>query len=563
VRMLYDVIDEQIDIASKAFIGLTVACARCHDHKFDPISTKDYYSLAGIFASTKYFDDVNRPGGVASIHYVPLDPAAYERYDTHRRDMYAKQMETEQEVEKQAADWYVKQGQNIAANLLAGEGKWTGFLSSTDSASLKRWREASPETRSDLARSYQEEYLKAIPVWVTKMTKYRTDFKRAVVGARAIPERPKFAAAGSPFFAEVSEKVLVFEDTLEIARMRAEWKQLEKTMPEEPAMASGLEDGDPVEQKVFVRGDHHSPGDPVTKHFPLVIEGATPPRVAKGSGRLELAQWMTTPDHPLTARVMVNRVWQWHFGEGLVRTPSNWGTTGEKPTHPELLDYLARKFVESGWSIKALHRMILLSGAYGMESVAPQAVREADPENRLLSRFSRRRLTVEEIRDSYLALDGTLDAAMGGTLLPPAGKRGMPKPDDVRRRTVYVPIRRGSMPPMMSTFDYGDATTSSDGRSRTNVAPQALFMMNSSFVADRALGLAKNLLADATPSDAAIVNRAYLRVLGRVPRPDEIDRALSYTSALEKKIDSPEARNYAWQSFCRVLMASNEFVFVD
>ncbi|MEO7652749.1 MAG: DUF1549 domain-containing protein, partial [Bryobacteraceae bacterium] len=127
VRMLYDVIDEQIDIASKAFIGLTVACARCHDHKFDPISTKDYYSLAGIFASTKYFDDVNRPGGVASIHYVPLDPAAYERYDTHRHDMYAKQMETEQAVEKQAADWYVKQGQNIAANLLAGEGKWTGF----------------------------------------------------------------------------------------------------------------------------------------------------------------------------------------------------------------------------------------------------------------------------------------------------------------------------------------------------------------------------------------------------------------------------------------------------
>jgi hypothetical protein len=286
--------------------------------------------------------------------------------------------------------------------------------------------------------------------------------------------------------------------------------------------------------------------------------------VKQGSGRLQLAEWLANPQNPLTPRVMVNRIWQWHFGDALVRTPNNWGKTGEPPTHPELLDYLANKFVENKWSIKAMHRLVLLSSTYQMSGEASKEVREADPGNRLFSRFSHVRMSVEQIRDALLAIDGSLDVTMGGSLFPTGkGRRERIDVEQLKRRTIYMPVRRGNIPSLFSTFDFGDATTSSDGRSRTNVAPQALFLMNSQFAIDRSRGLAARLLKQSELSDADRIRQAYLIALGRQPDTNEIDSGLTYISNLEKKLGTGDVNQTAWASFCHVLVATNEFLYLE
>ena len=265
---------------------------------------------------------------------------------------------------------------------------------------------------------------------------------------------------------------------------------------------------------------------------------------------------------------MVNRIWQWHFGEGIVRTPDNFGKMGERPTHPELLDYLASRFVESGWSIKAMHRTIMLSSAYQMASQTGDAVVEADPENRLFSRFNRQRLDVEEIRDGMLAIDGTIDLTMGGTLQKGFGTdkensadRLSLNPEKLRRRTVYLPLRRANLPTLLNLFDFGDATTVTGKRALTNVAPQALFMMNSDFVSERALNLAQSLSKrEAEP--ARRMEDVYWSILDRQPSAGEVDAGLTYIENFRKKFARVSELD-AWQSFCRILLASDDFIYVD
>jgi hypothetical protein len=348
-----------------------------------------------------------------------------------------------------------------------------------------------------------------------------------------------------------------------IQAIEAEIEDLKKASPPEPPMACAVTEGDPVAQRVFIRGDAGNPGEAVSKGFLTIIAGADQPAVTNGSGRLEFARWLTDPKHPLTARVMANRLWQGHFGEGLVRTPSNFGLVGEKPSHPELLDYLASEFIRSGWSIKAMHRLIMLSNTYQMSSEITDDKAVSDADNRLLSRFPRRRLDVEEIRDSMLFLDGTLDLAMGGTLQTGTGTDGENSearrsinPETVKRRTVYLPLRRSNLPSLLNLFDFGDATTTSEGRSRTNVAPQALFMMNSGFVADRSKIIAEKLTGD----DRARTEAAYRLVLSRRPDNSEADAALSFVAGMKQRRGSELD---AWQSLCRVLLSSNEFLYVD
>jgi hypothetical protein len=315
---------------------------------------------------------------------------------------------------------------------------------------------------------------------------------------------------------------------------------------------------------VFLHGDHHNLGDSVAKIFPVALAGEAQKPVSQGSGRLELAQWLASPDHPLTARVMVNRIWQWHFGEALVRTPNNWGKTGDVPVQGELLDYLAKRFIESGWSVKAMHRLILLSNTYQESAQSTSEMRENDPANRLCGRFNRTRMSIEQVRDSILALSGSLDATIGGSLLPPGGeKRPKLDPEQLTRRTLYIPVRRGSVPAVLSAFDFGDATTPGDGRARTNVAPQALFLMNSGFVQTQSAGFAKRLLDDAGLTDVQRVERAYMMALTRDPDHGEVDSALSYIAALEKKLGTPDAHRQAWQSFCHILIATNEFIYLN
>ena len=335
-------------------------------------------------------------------------------------------------------------------------------------------------------------------------------------------------------------------------------------------MACAIEDGEPVEQKVFIRGDYNNHGEDAPKGFPAILARYDTKPSFTGSGRLQLAQWLTQPNHPLTARVMVNRIWQWHFGEGLVRTPDNFGKMGERPTHPELLDYLAAQFVKNGWSIKAMHRMIMLSSAYQMSSVNPNIAEDADPDNRLLTRFNRRRLSIEEMRDGLLAIDGTLDLTMGGTLQTGRGTDGENNqgrlslnPEKPKRRTVYLPLRRANLPTLLNLFDFGDATTTSGKRQLTNVATQALFWLNSEFLNERALNVAKSLLDKKEMTDEARIETAYARILNRHPDKDEVEQALNYIAGFKQKFAGEKADQKAWQSLCRVLMSSNDFVYVD
>ncbi len=584
LQEVYDIVDEQIDTVSKVFLGLTVACARCHDHKFDPILTRDYYALASIFASTRQFRNYGRPGSISYMHYEPLDADAHARYELHRRTMFAKQLEMEDALAEDLGRETAPLRQKIAAsmeaawkvihrNAAAGDeatargldiGHLEGWVKWLRTAELEKFDQAAEDTIAQTAAGYEKEYGESAAKWDQSLENWRSRYAREVAQDRALPDRPKPDPKAHPFFARTTFDggPMDVPEPSRAALLRQEWEQLKKTLPEEPALVSAVTDGPSINQRIFVRGNLHNPGEAVAKGFPIVLAGENQPAIASGSGRLELAQWLTSAANPLTARVFVNRVWQGHFGDALVRSVSNWGTTGEKPSNPELLDYLAREFTSAGWSLKALHRRILLSSAYQMGTHASPEARAADPANRLLSRFPRTRLSIEEIRDSLLALDDSLDTAMGGTLLVTSGgKRQKVDADEVRRRTLYLPVRRGSIPPLLAAFDFGDATTPGEARTRTNVAPQALFLRNSKFAVEHARGLASRLLADSALNDARRIERAYLMTLTRAPEPAEVDEALSYIAALEKRLTEKDARLTAWQSFCHILVSSNEFLY--
>jgi hypothetical protein len=284
---------------------------------------------------------------------------------------------------------------------------------------------------------------------------------------------------------------------------------------------------------------------------------------------------MTDPDHPLTARVMVNRIWRWHFGRGIVPTPDNFGALGGRPTHPPLLDWLARRFVEHGWSVKAMHRIIMLSSTYRMASAFDPAAAEIDPENRLLWRFSPRRLEAEAIRDALLAVGGILDPTMGGSLLR-VGNRAYffdhtsrdGTSYDTRRRSLYLPIVRNHLYDGFDLFDYADAGVTNGDRATTTVAPQALFLMNGELAERSARALASDLLGVEGDDDPGRIRRLYLRAYGRPPRPAELARAGAFLDRFAAGLEpsEPAARERvarAWQALCQAILASNEFVYLE
>lgn len=333
-------------------------------------------------------------------------------------------------------------------------------------------------------------------------------------------------------------------------------------------MANAVKEGETMDQKVFVRGDYHNLGDPVDRNGPSILRLSAPfPEVKTKSGRLELAEWLVDPRNPLPSRVMANRIWQGHFGEGIVRTPDNYGRLGERPSNPELLDYLARTFIESGWSIKRMNRMIMLSKTYQMSAALDEETKAKDPENRLLSHYPRQRLSVEEIRDAYLALGGDLDLTMGGTLDPAVGTDGETSanrismnPESTNRRSIYLPLRRSNLPTLYTLFDFGDATTPDGKRSSTTVATQALFVMNSPLVMREAKSLTDTVLKQEKTGKRRIED-IYLRILGRQPDANEIDTGLSYVQSLRQKWKNIDEEK-AWATLTHALMASNEFIFV-
>lgn len=365
------------------------------------------------------------------------------------------------------------------------------------------------------------------------------------------------------------------DDAEAIATLREELKQIEKAKPQVPhAMAVG--EGEAQDLQIHIRGNHLILGDEVSRGLPRIMAAQTQPTIAPDqSGRLELAFGLTREDHPLTSRVMANRIWRWHFGRGLVATTDNFGLLGSPPSHPQLLDWLAVRFVESGWSIKEMHRAIMLSATYQMSAAFDQQAAEQDPENILLWRSNRRRLEAEAIRDSLLAVSGQLDEQMGGSLLgfenhtyvtSTASKDSVNYA--VPRRSVYLPVIRSALYDFLHVFDFAEPSVPSGDRASTTIAPQALFMLNSELMIEASRHLAVRLLAEEKDSPAGRIERMYELAYGRPPTEKESIHALEfvirYTEALAAEgTDHANPTEQAWAGLCRAILAANEFVFVE
>ena len=456
-----DIIDDRIDTTMRGFQGLSTACARCHDHKFDPIPTKDYYSLYGVFASS--IEPEPQPISPKEIAQPWLD---------HRQK--------------------VNDTQNERDNLL---------------------RENVKQLRERLKNN------EALPDEVkTTLAGFRED---------ALANDDQTAKIEVAFPTEAREK---------LQGLKAQLETLAKNTPPAPELAMTMADADkPVEQHIFKRGNQGNQGDIAPRRFHAILSNGERPEW-QGSGRLELAQAIASKTNPLTARVMVNRIWQHHFGEGLVRTPSDFGTRGDKPTHPELLDYLARKFMDDGWSMKKMHRMMMLSSTYIQSSAFDEQKFRADPENLLLWRQNRRRLEYEDLRDSLLAVAGQLDDKIGG---PSVDVWQAPYS---HRRTIYGTIERQNLPGIFRTFDFAGPDASAAQRFRTTVPQQALFMMNNDFVIEQAAALAHKPQVLQAKDDAARVNAIYHQLLGRAPDANEIALARKYLQSAAtpaKPTDAP------------------------
>ncbi|AMV38228.1 PSD1 and planctomycete cytochrome C domain-containing protein [Planctomyces sp. SH-PL62] len=506
-QLAIDVIDEQLDTIGKVFLGLSVGCARCHDHKFDPISTADYYGLAGILASTE------------TTHGYLLD----------RKDLT---------------------GWNLHPLGADGQEAYEAF-------------QAFQKKVGDLQK--EEAELKA---------KLET-LKGGAMPAAADPSR---AAAATPTPDAKSEVEKVEE---RLAAVKEQLAQVLAKPAGRPPMAMSVNDHkQPGPVAICIRGDAHNRGAEVPRGFIAVVEPSAPAIRSEVSGRVELAEWLASPRNPLTARVAVNRIWQHVFGRGLVGSPDDFGTRGERPSHPELLDYLARRFMQQGWSVKGLVRGLVLSRTYRQSSEFDRACADRDPENRWHWRANRRRLDMEALRDGLLAASGRLDPSPTDSVvaklnLQATGVGVGPNPPFVSaRRTVYLPVIRNDLPPLFQLFDFGDALSVNGRRSATNVAPQALFMMNSPLVLDAAKATTETVLAGCeTADDLQTLERLYVRIVGRPPRRDEVapSLALVHERLDDVRAASPAAsaaaddplRNRAWAALAHVLFCSTSYQYVD
>lgn len=465
------VMDETIDTIGRGVLGLTLSCARCHDHKYDPISQEDYYALKGFFSSTQYPHAGTEHGKVRS-NFVPMSPEG---------EAYA---------------------------------KWETELNEARSMVEKLKREKSKKLPSG----------ESLETWQAK-----------------IEELKKAKPAEQPLAWAVTDQ------------------EAEKIGP----------------ASVLVRGDPGRGGAKVPRGYPQVL-GSPVPEIPRGSsGRLQLAQWISSPANPLTARVMVNRIWQHHFGTGLVGTPGDFGVRGDPPTHPALLDHLASEFVHTGWSVKAMHRLMVLSSTYRLSSQDAATQKERDPLNKLRWRQQRTRLEAEAIRDALLMVSGQLDLSDGEAHpFPDLSKHGFTQHNpfkavyDTNRRSVYLMTQRQFRHPFLDLFDGPDTNKTTELRRTATVPMQALFMVNSPMANEAAKQTARRLL-ELQASDGDRIHRLHEAALGRSATADEIRSAELYLREYQKQLAglsaaSPaEDRLQAWTSYARVILASNEFIYVD
>jgi cytochrome c553 len=451
-RFIMDNVDEQIDTVSKSVLGLTVSCARCHDHKFDPIPTTDYYALAGIFTSTDDCAGVkNKMGGGGLDYYVP----------------------------------------SMLVRLSTG-------APAPDPAELEKLRADTAEAKAK---------------WDA---------------IRGTPEGLKRAPNGQP-----TQRPF----RLKYEALQARLNEINDPAARADAVHGVRESATIADTEVRIRGEAERLGPNVPRGFLTVFSVPGAPSVNPAqSGRLELAQWLTSPQNPLTPRVAVNRIWQHLFGEGIVSSVDNFGVTGDVPSHPELLDFLARKFLENGWSTKKLVRELVLTRAYQLGGDGPQAQHDVDPANRYIWRHSPRRLTAEEIRDTILTASGSLQptpptasAAKELRMIEMRDNGQEAKSihtaaNSAQYRSVYLPLLRGVTPSTLEAFDPVTQTMVTGRRDATTVPTQALYLLNSTFVRSQSLTLGEKIAADRSRFDADWLKEVYQRLLGRQPKPEEIAR---------------------------------------
>jgi hypothetical protein len=467
---------------------------------------------------------------------------------------------------------------SLAGDALAG---WT-------SAAAERFRGFEPTTREELAARYQELFTEADREW-QKVQKDRENAPKQKVERNAVKHEEglpdarveafreiAYAKAG-PFSAPGDARQYYPQDVRDqIEQLEKERKDLEQATPDLPH-AMGVTEGPKIANlPIHLRGSHWTLGEEAPRRFPRALAGESQTPIPQNqSGRLQLAEWLTQPGHPLTSRVMANRIWRWHFGRGIVPSVDNFGRLGEGPSNQALLDWLALRFVEQGWSMKQMHRTIMLSTTYQMSAKHNPRAAELDPENTLLWRANRRRLEAEAIRDAVTAVTGILDFTGGGTILSYKDRQYVSNTSrrggadyDLPRRAVYLPVVRSSMYEMFQAFDLPDSSTPNGDRNSTVIAPQALFMMNAPLVLKATQDMAAKLLADSGKDDPARVRDVYERALARPAGTSDIDRALTFIAQLEKSMAARESdpvkrRLSAWQSFCKALLSTNEFIYVD
>lgn len=607
-----DDIDDQIDVVCRGLMGLTVACARCHDHKFDAIPTEDYYSLYGVFASSREPDDRPLIGNPAeSVGYEAFQQELNKRKQVVDDYTAAKHAELLDASRRRVSEYLVRAADKPEALLekrpFVSLGpdelkpglieRWRGYLrehAKPGDPIFGAWRkffDLPSDDFSGAAAMYVAAYQDASPnelnpliktALLAEPPKSKADVAR-IYGQVLQDAYAAWQAAGAN--AGAMEKlsaaqqslvhVLLDENTptnIPIGEMRGylvradreKQRELEREVdtfqinsPAAPPRAMVLVDNNsPFNPRVFLRGNQGRPGKPVPRQFPVVLAGENRKPFAVGSGRLELAQAIVADDNPLTARVIVNRVWMHHFGQPLVDTPSDFGMRASPPTHPELLDYLAWTLRENEWSLKDLHRAILRSSTYQQASVDRPECRTADPENRLLWRMNRVRIEFEPLRDALLAVADRLDETAGGR---PVDLMSAPF---TQRRAVYGLIDRQDLPNLFRAFDFASPDQSSPRRSQTSVPQQALFMMNSPFVVEQAKALiARDDVAAQTDFAARIV--ALYRILfAREPADDEVQIGRRFVGIAEQTA-SPDAKLSPWEQYAQLLLFTNEFMFID
>ena len=684
-KLLMDIVDEQLDVAGKTFLGMTFGCARCHDHKFDPITSRDYYALAGIFRSTKVMDSL-RPEKVVG-EWVEVDVTSPEVRDqiealtSEKQQLELKlaalgQTDSNQNGDANAArravvasDLPMLQSTTWAARVRIDSPQNLGAVISADYAGASQghslgfdrpnngqaprvvWNHGggaghtiitSPKPISygdwhHLAVTYDAEtgrlalYVDGEPA-ASASNVASTPFSTIGVGRRESAKQ--FQLIGDVDDVVVYDSALTQEelvvldagqqleqkpvlswdfessdashvidsagqhngrfvgiqpdsniitdgyrgnglslrtghvlnkaDKQKLAELRSRLKTVNTVMPS-PKVVMAVQADQPVDLPIHIRGNHTNPGkEVISRTTPQVFEGTLPAiEVADDTnGRLELANWITHRDHPLTARVMVNRIWQHHFGTGLVKTSSNFGARGEQPSHPDLLDWLAEEFIASGWSVKDMHRLIMTSDVYRRSSKRHASAAMHDPDNRLLAHFPVQRLEAELIRDSLLSISGELTAGSPGNLMQsPNMKRVAMTPTDAvyqgPYRGVYLPTVRVRGYEMFSIFDVADNGQHVAVRPQTLVAQQALFLMNNPFVVERAKQIAVRV-TDRGQSDAESIEWLYHLMIGRNPSPTESQLLLDYLQE-QRTFLSDQA---AWQALAHSLICSNEFIHI-